>query len=78
MRSVSGKTNFSVWNVEWPAWSPDLAYHHFFLWGYLKESLYKDNPRTVTELKEATAKEITRIGSEVTKAVINSVKKRVT
>ena len=38
--------------------------------------MYKDNPQTVTELNEAIDKGITSIGSEVTKAVNDSVKKR--
>ena len=33
-------------------------------------------PKTVTKMEEANAKEITKNGSEVTKAVIDSVKKR--
>ena len=70
------KADFSFRNVEWPAWSPDIFYPDFFLRGYLKERGYKDNPKAFTELKEAIGKEITRIGSEVTKAVIDSVKKR--
>ena len=41
------------------------------------ERVYQDNPQTVTELKEAIGKEITSIGSEVTKAVNDSMKKMV-
>ena len=39
------------------------------------ERVYQDNPQTVTELKEAIGKEITSLGSEVTKAFNDSMKK---
>ena len=43
---------------------------------YLKDKVYRDNPKTVTELKEAIATEIRAIGPGVTSAVMNSMKKR--
>ena len=73
---TSGKTDFSVWNVEWPAPSQDLSPLDFFIWGYLMKRGYQDNPPTVTELKESISKNIRCIGSEVTKVVIDSMKKR--
>ena len=65
-RSLSEKTDFSVWNVEWPALSPDLSYLDFYSFGHLKIGVYQDNFQTVIELKEAIEKEMTIIGSEVT------------
>ena len=75
-RLISVKDDFSVWNVEEPARSPDLSNLDFYLWVQLKERVYHDNPPTVTDLKEAFDKEITSIGSAVTKAVIDGVKRR--
>ena len=66
---MSGKTDFTVWNIEWPARSPVFYYFDCFLWGYLKERVYKHTHQTVTELKEAIGREVTSFGSEVTKAV---------
>ena len=43
--------------------------------GYLKERVYEDNPQAVIELKEAISMEIRNFGSEVTKAVIDRMKK---
>ena len=63
-------------DVEWPARSPDLSPLDFFLWGHLKERVYRDSPKTLTELKEAFAKEIKCNGSGE-KAVFDSMKKRV-
>ena len=36
-QTISGKTDFFVRIVEWPAWSPDDSYLEFFLLGYIKE-----------------------------------------
>ena len=40
------------------------------------KTLYQANLQTDTELKEAIGKEITSIGSEVTKAVVDSMEKK--
>ena len=44
-RVVSLKTNF-----EWAPHSPDLPPPDCFLWGYLKDRVYKDKPQTIAEL----------------------------
>jgi hypothetical protein len=33
-------------DVGWPAWSPDLSICDFFLWGYLKEKVFKHHPQS--------------------------------
>lgn len=38
-------------DLQWPARSPDLAPCDFFLWGYLKSSVYTDRPKTLRHLK---------------------------
>lgn len=38
--------------VEWPARSPDLSPLDFYLWGYLKDELYKTRYATVEEMME--------------------------
>jgi hypothetical protein len=38
--------------LEWPARSPDLSPPDFFLWGVLKDLVYKNKPRNVDELKD--------------------------
>ena len=71
-----GKTDYLIWNIEWPSCSPDIWHLDFCLWDYLKEGLYQDNPQTVIELKQTMDKELKSIGSEVTKAVIDNMKRR--
>lgn len=38
--------------IEWPARSPDLSPLDFFLWGYVKNEVYKTKPRNIEELKQ--------------------------
>jgi hypothetical protein len=37
--------------IAWPARSPDLTPCDFFLWGYLKEVVYRERPTTIEQLK---------------------------
>ena len=63
-------------DIEWPARSPDLTPLDFFLWGYLKARVYRHNPQTITELKQAIVTETRSISSDVTKHAIENMKKR--
>ena len=38
--------------IEWPARSPDLTPCDFFLWGYLKQQVYKTPVRDVNDLRQ--------------------------
>lgn len=39
--------------LDWPPYSPDLTPCDFFLWGHLKNNVYKQRPSTIEELKAA-------------------------
>ena len=39
-------------DLGWPARSPDLSICDFFLWGYLKEKVFKRRPHTLPQLRE--------------------------
>ncbi|XP_075164295.1 uncharacterized protein LOC142236896 [Haematobia irritans] len=39
-------------NLRWPPRSPDLTAPDFFLWGYLKDKVYVNNPQTLQQLKD--------------------------
>ena len=38
--------------LNWPPRSCDLTPLDFFLWGYVKDKVYADNPQSIQELKE--------------------------
>ena len=43
---------------EWPARSPDLTPLDFFLWGYLKERIYRTVPATLQDLRNRITREV--------------------
>lgn len=45
-------------NLGWPAKSPNLSISDFFLWGYLKEKVFKHRPHTLEELQSRIKEEI--------------------
>ena len=51
--------------VQWAPHSPDLSPLDFFPWGYLKDRVYKDKPRTSEQLKRALIAEVSAMPSEM-------------
>ena len=49
---------------EWSLHSPDLNPPDFYLWGFLKDVGYKNNPQTIAELKVAITQQIHGIARE--------------
>ena len=58
---------------EWVPYSPNLSPPDFYLWGYLKDRVYKDKPRIIPELKEAITAEIRAISKEECCRVMNNL-----
>ena len=71
-RFISRRTN-----NPWPAYSPDLSPADYFLWGYLKERVYCNNPQTIEVLKTNICQEIRRIPLEMCGNVITNFNVRV-
>ena len=63
-------------DVEWPARSRDLSPCEVFLWGYLKEKVFKYRPRSLEDLKERIQQEIDSILPEQTRGVMKSFRER--
>ena len=63
-------------DVGWPARSPDLSPCDFFLWGYLKEKVFKHRPRSLEDLKERIRQEIDVIPPEITRRVMKNFRER--
>jgi len=57
----------------WPARSPDLTPPDFFLWGHLKDRIYKNAPQNLQQLKENITAEIHLITPDILSAVSASV-----
>ena len=56
----------------WASHSPDLNPLDFFLWGYTKDRVYVNKPRTIEDLKEAVSDVIRQISVDVCLAVVNN------
>ncbi|CAK1550166.1 unnamed protein product [Leptosia nina] len=63
-------------DIPWPPRSPDLTPMDFFLWGYLKERVYANNPRTVVDLKENIRREISAIEHSLLQRVARNTRLR--
>ncbi|GFV70400.1 uncharacterized protein TNCV_4798191 [Trichonephila clavipes] len=61
----------------WPTLSPDLLIQDFFLWGYLKNVTFRNNPHTFDELKSNILHSISDINSHSFREVSINLVKRV-
>ena len=57
---------------QWSPHSPDLNPQDFYLWGYLKDRVYGNNPQTIHDLKAAITTAITAIPREECGRVIEN------
>ena len=55
--------------IIWSPHSPDLSPLDFFLWGYLKDRVYREKPATIADLKEAIEAEVADIPLEMCQRV---------
>lgn len=64
-------------DLRWPARSPDLTPPDFFLWGVLKDFVYKDpRPRDIPSLQERIVAGCENISLEIIQKVCDSVPER--
>ena len=61
---------------DWPARSPDLSPCDFFLWGYLKDTVFKQPLTTIQELKQRIEEACEQIPEEMCRKVCRSVQQR--
>jgi hypothetical protein len=54
----------------------DLKPPYFYLWGYLKDNVYVNNPQTIGELKAAITEKIREIPKEECVRVIDNFARR--
>jgi hypothetical protein len=61
----------------WPPPSPDLSPPDYYLWGFLKENVYKNNRHILEELKENADLCTSKITAENLSQVASDMRKRV-
>lgn len=62
--------------INWPARSPDLTPLDYFLWGHIKEYVYKEQINTREELEERITEAIATITPEMIIKTTNSLLRR--
>ena len=62
---------------EWPPHSRDLNPLDFYLWGFLKNNVYRNNPQIIPELKKAIMQKINAIPKEECIRGINNFASRI-
>jgi hypothetical protein len=51
-RAFPGRHMTTHGQIKWPARSPDLSPLDFYLWGFLKQSVYHERSHTIDELQQ--------------------------
>ena len=59
--------------IEYPARSPNLTPMDFFLWGYLKDKVYRTKPRTIDALKMEIERQCRDIPNDLFRDVCESL-----
>ena len=62
---------------QWSPYSPDLSPPDFYLWGYLKDRVYANNPQSIPDLKAAITAAIRAIPREECGRVIENFARRI-
>jgi len=52
-------------NIAWPSQSPDLTVPHFFLWGFLKDHVFRGHIMTIQELNQAIVDKVAAIDEDL-------------
>ena len=63
-------------DIHWPSRSPDLTPPDYFLWGYLKDRVYRNKPQTLQQLKENIRREVAVISNALLHCVMRSMFER--
>ncbi len=63
-------------DIGWPARSPDLAPCDFFLWGHLRNEVFKKRPATVAELKAAIVLAVENVPPDMVERAMKNFRER--
>jgi hypothetical protein len=65
VREMFGTVISRFGDIAWPARSPDVTVPDFFLWGFLKDHVFRRRIMTIQELKQATVDEVAAIDEDL-------------
>jgi hypothetical protein len=67
--------NFPEWfgyGWSWSSYSPDLIPCDYFLWGFLKDIVYKNNPHMIEELRQEIMAAVISVSEETVAADVRN------
>ena len=62
--------------ISWPARYLDLISCDYYLWGHIKDIVYRDSPQTINELKTKIREAIQFMNEDTLKRVFKNMKTR--
>ncbi len=62
--------------MAWPGYSPNLTLCDYFLWGYIKDKVYRDPPRVLKDLKNKIRQEVRNIDRQILWKVYRNMETR--
>ena len=66
----------SFGEIAWPARSPDFTVPDFFLWGFLKDRVFRRRIMTIQEPKQAIVDEVAAVDEDVRRRVCGNFQTR--
>lgn len=63
--------------IQWPPRSPDLTPLDFYLWGYVKDVVYKNRPTTALDLQRRIREAVANITPQVLRRVVGNFRRRI-
>ena len=76
-KSIRKQNNLSSYGVPLPARSPDLSPLDYFLWGYVKENVFKRQSADIEILKEIVQEVVSSIDQDVLRGFMANIEKRI-
>ena len=66
----------SFGDIAWPAWLPDLTVLDSFLWGFLKDRVFRRHIMTIQELKQAIVDKVVANDEDLRRCVYGNFQTR--
>ena len=76
VRAMFGTVNSRFGDTVWSARSPYLTVPDFFLWGFLKDRLFRWSIMTTQELKQAIVDEVAAVDEDLRRHVYSNFQTR--
>ncbi|GBM28529.1 hypothetical protein AVEN_70128-1 [Araneus ventricosus] len=59
--------------TEWPPSSPDITPFYFWLWGFLKDNIYRKKPASVPDMKDSIQLHVLDIPADSLRSAVENI-----